>query len=129
MNYAWEYDMDQPRSKTRHYRLFLICLLLFVTTACASPDSSPTGEPGTLAGGTAMLSWDPSVGPDIVGYKVYLATASGAYGAPIATLAPDATSYTATGLEAGSTYFFVVTAYNSDGAESSFSNEVNKTII
>lgn len=76
-----------------------------------------------------MLSWDPSVGPDIVGYKVYLATASGAYGAPIVTLAPDVTSYTATGLEAGSTYFFVVTSYNSDGAESSFSNEVSKTII
>jgi hypothetical protein len=121
--------MDQPRSNTNRYHWFLIGLFLLVTTACASSDSSPTGEPGTLASGTAMLSWDPSVGPDIVGYKVYLATASGAYGGPLATLAPDATSYTATGLGAGSTYFFVVTAYNSDGAESSFSNEVSKTIL
>jgi hypothetical protein len=34
-----------------------------------------------------------------------------------------------TSLEGGTTYFFAVTAYNSDGAESSFSNEVSKTIL
>jgi hypothetical protein len=41
----------------------------------------------------------------------------------------DATSYTVTDLEIGTTYFFAVTAYNSSGAESSFSNEVIKTIL
>jgi hypothetical protein len=41
----------------------------------------------------------------------------------------DITTYTVTGLETGTTYFFVVTAYNSSGTESSFSNEVSKTIL
>ena len=40
----------------------------------------------------------------------------------------NVTDYTVTGLASGTTYFFTVTAYNTDGAESSFSNEVRKTI-
>jgi fibronectin type 3 domain-containing protein len=93
-----------------------------MTTGCASSDSTPTN-------GTALLSWDASGGPEVAGYKVYQATASGAYGAPIATLAGDITSYTVTGLETGTTYFFAVTAYNSDDVESPLSNEVSKTLL
>ena len=74
-------------------------------------------------------SWDASEGPDLAGYKIYQATAPGGYGAPIAILTVDVTRYTVTGLEFGTTYFFTVTAYNSNGAESSFSNEVSKTIL
>jgi hypothetical protein len=119
-----ECDMNLPRSIARHYLLFLICLFQLVTAACASSDSGPT-----TTSGTAMLSWDASVGPDVAGYKIYHAPMSGAYGAPFATVTMDVTSYTVTGLESGTNYFFTVTAYNSDGAESSFSNEVNKTIL
>lgn len=118
--------MKLPRSMSSHYHSFQICLFLLVATACASPDSAPTSAP---SGGTAMLSWDVSTGSDLAGYKIYQATTSGGYGAPIATLSMDVTNYTVTSLEAGATYFFVVTAHNSDGAESSFSNEVSKTIL
>jgi len=121
--------MERPRSMTSHYRWLLICLFLLVTTACASPDSSPISETATPTSETATLSWDASGGPDLAGYKIYQATASGAFGAPIATTTMDVTSHNVTGLEAGTTYFFVVTAYNSDGAESSFSNEVSKTTL
>lgn len=114
--------MELPRSMTSHYRWLLICLFPLVITACASPDSTPPSE-------TATLSWDANAGPDLAGYKVYQATTSGGYGAPIAALPMDVTSYTVAGLEASTTYFFVVTAYNSDGTESSFSNEVSKTIL
>jgi len=76
-----------------------------------------------------MLSWDANSGPDLAGYKIYQATTSGTYGAPIATLTMDLTIYAVSGLQTGTTYFFVVTAYNSDGAESSFSNEVSKTML
>ncbi|MDF0673410.1 MAG: fibronectin type III domain-containing protein [Nitrospira sp.] len=115
--------MELPRSMTSQYRWLLIRLFPLVITACASPDSdsAPTS-------GTATLSWDASAGPDLEGYKIYQATASGGYGAPIATVTMDFTSYTVTSLEASTTHFFAVTAYNSDGAESSFSNEVSKTI-
>jgi hypothetical protein len=121
--------MDLPRSIVSRYHWLLICLFLLVTTACASPDSEPTSETAAAIRETAMLSWDVNSAPDLEGYKIYLATTSGGYGAPIATLSMNITSYTVTGLETGTTYFFVVTAYNSSGAESSFSNEVSKTTL
>jgi fibronectin type 3 domain-containing protein len=120
--HAVRVDMDLPRSMVSRYYRFLICLFLLVTTACSSTSSTPTNE-------TATLSWDPNSAPDLEGYKIYLATASGRYGAPIATVPMDITNYTVTGLETGTTYFFVVTAYNSSGTESSFSNEVSKTTL
>lgn len=113
--------MELPRSMTSRYYWILIYLFLVVITACGSPDSAPAGR-------TAMLSWDASGGPNLEGYKIYQAMTSGGYGAPITTLPMDVTSYTVTGLETDTTYFFSVTAYNSSGAESSFSNEVSKTI-
>ena len=111
--------MKLPRAMTGHW--LLVCTFLLVNSSCASSDPTP-------ATGTAMLSWDASLGPDPAGYKIYQATASGAYGAPIAIVPVNITNYTVTSLEANITYFFVVTAYNSDGAESSFSNEVSKII-
>jgi hypothetical protein len=57
------------------------------------------------------------------------ATASGAYGAPIATLQGNVTGYTSSGLAVGTTHFFVVTAYDQAGNESSYSNEVSKSIF
>jgi hypothetical protein len=60
---------------------------------------------------------------------VYRGTGSGTYGAPLTTLPKTTTSYTATGLQNGTTYFFVITAYDSSGNESTFSNEVSKSIF
>jgi hypothetical protein len=80
---------------------------------------------------TAMLSWtapanntDGSTPADLSGYKVYFGTSSGTYGAPINV--GNVTSYTVTGLGSG-TYYFAVTAYNTSGDESGFSNEVSKS--
>ena len=56
-------------------------------------------------------------------------TGSGTYGAPLTTLPKTTTSYTATGLQTGTTYFFVITAYDSSGNESTFSTEVSKSIF
>jgi fibronectin type 3 domain-containing protein len=119
--------MDFLRSIVNHYHWLLICLFQFAIIACASPDSAPTSETAAATSETATLSWNANSEPDLQGYKIYLATTSGRYGAPITTLPMDVTSYTVTDLEAGTTYFFAVTAYNSSGAESSFSNEVTKT--
>jgi hypothetical protein len=77
----------------------------------------------------ATLTWNASTSSDVAGYKVYRATTSGAYGAPVATLQVNATSYIATGLQSGTTYFFVVTAFDTSGNESLHSNEVSKSIF
>jgi len=81
------------------------------------------------ASSSVTLIWNANTESDLAGYKVYRATASGAYSAPIATLTGNVTNYAAMGLQVGTTYFFVVTAYDNAGNESSVSNEVNKSIF
>lgn len=76
--------------------------------------------------GDAVLSWNPDMDPTLAGYKVYYGTASGHYGIPVDV--GIQTTYMVTGLGFG-TYYFTVTAYDSSGIESSYSNEVSKTFI
>jgi fibronectin type 3 domain-containing protein len=79
---------------------------------------------------TATLTWNANTEPDLAGYKVYQATASGAYPpTPIATLPKTVPSYTAMGLQVGTTYFFTITAYDTAGNESLKSPEVSKSIF
>ena len=78
---------------------------------------------------SATLTWNANTESDLAGYRVYRATSSGTYGAPIATIQGNTTSYIATGLQFGTTYFFVVTAFDIAGNESAYSNEVSKSIF
>jgi hypothetical protein len=78
---------------------------------------------------SVTLTWNANTESDLSGYRVYRATSSGAYGAPIATIQGNTTTYIATGLQFGTTYFFVVTAYDIAGNESAYSNEVSKSIF
>jgi fibronectin type 3 domain-containing protein len=78
---------------------------------------------------SALLTWSANTEKDLAGYKIYRATKSGEYGAPIATLDGNASTYTATGLQMGTTYFFVITSYDTAGNESPYSNEVNKSVF
>ena len=82
----------------------------------------------TSAANTATLTWNANSETDLAGYKVYVGTSSGAYAAPIATLPKTTTSYTVTGLQTGTTHFFVITAFDTAGKQSLHSNEVRKTI-
>ena len=105
-----------------------------ITVTASGSTNSPQQIPVSLtlsvtAAGTANLTWNTSTESDLTGYKVYRATASGTYGAPLATLPKTTTTYTATELQTGTTYFFVITAYDSSGNESTFSNEVSKSIF
>ncbi len=74
---------------------------------------------------TASLSWDANTESDLSGYKVYFGTAPGSYGTPVNV--GNTTSYTVSGLSDG-TYYFAVTAFDTSGNESGFSNEVSKTL-
>lgn len=80
------------------------------------------------AANAAGLAWNANTDSDLAGYKVYEGTSSGHYAAPITTLSKATTSYTVTGLQTGTTYFFVITAYDNVGNESLHSSEVSKII-
>ncbi len=73
---------------------------------------------------SVTLSWDANTEADLAGYKVYYGTASRTYGAPITI--GKVTTHTLSGLPSGMVYF-AVTAYNTAGLESGFSNEVSKS--
>jgi hypothetical protein len=68
------------------------------------------------------LTWDPNSESDLAGYKIYYGTASGNY--QWKTDVGNVTIYTQSGLDIGGTYYFAATAYNTQGLESGFSNEV-----
>jgi hypothetical protein len=70
-----------------------------------------------------VLAWDPNTEPTLAGYKVYVGTASGVYSTPINV--GNVTTYTVLNLAPGSVYFFVVTAFDVNGFESGWSNEVS----
>ncbi len=90
-----------------------ISALLLITTAAVA------------FGGAADLSWNANTEPDLSGYKVYYGASSGNYGTPISV--GNTTSHSLTNLSDG-TYFFAVTAIDTSGNESGFSNEVSKTL-
>lgn len=84
--------------------------------------------------GTATLSWtapqtrvDGSALTNLAGYKIYYGTQSGSYSAQVSITTPGTTTYVIQNLGPG-TYYFVTTAVDSDGNESSFSAERTKTI-
>ena len=77
---------------------------------------------------SVALAWDASKSSGVVGYNVYRATVSGG---PYTKLTPSAiseTQYTDTTVEAGHIYYYVVTSVDSNGVQSSYSNQVSVTI-
>jgi hypothetical protein len=80
----------------------------------------------TVYGTTQVtLEWDPNSETDLAGYRMYVGTSSGVYGAPVDV--GLTTTYTVTNLLGKHTYYFAATAYNAGGMESGRSNEVAYT--
>jgi chitinase len=69
------------------------------------------------------LAWDPNSETDLAGYRVYYGTSSGLY--PNVTDVGNMTTATISNLTAGQTYYFSATAYDTQGRESGYSNEVS----
>ncbi len=96
-------------------RSLLVCALV-LSAVFLSVAFSHQAEAANL-----NLAWDPS-GSDVAGYKIYSGTASRDYSSSVDV--GNQTSYTLTGLEDGRTYYLAVTAYNTSGVESEYSNEI-----
>lgn len=76
---------------------------------------------------SVSLEWDANSESDLAGYKIYWSSTSGSYTNINSILVnKDQTSATVTGLLSETTYYFVATAYDNDGYESDYSDEVRK---
>ena len=95
--------------------------------------------PGIASAAEVTLAWDDNTEPDLAGYNIYYDTSSGApyYGtgadqgaSPITVLIgdlndPQNPEITLTGLDDDQDYYLALTAFDSEGSESDYSNEVS----
>lgn len=82
--------------------------------------------PSQAFAATVRMNWNENTDQDLAGYRVYYGTASGAYDFNLD--AGNATTVEIGGLNAGSTYYFIVTAYDASGNESAPADEVSVVI-
>jgi hypothetical protein len=75
---------------------------------------------------TVTLAWDPNQEPDVAGYKIHYGTSSRTYQHTVDV--GVFTSCTISGLEVGKTYFFAVTAYDTNNNQSGYSAEAIYTV-
>jgi hypothetical protein len=68
------------------------------------------------------LAWDPNTDLELAGYRIYYGSLSDQYSSSVDV--GNQTSYTLSNLPDGKTYYFAATAYDREGYESDFSNEV-----
>src|SRR6202046_2206803 len=99
--------------------------------------SNATNSPATLglsgsgaqqSTRTVSLSWTDSA-TTVVGHNVYRGTNTGGpYGSKLTASPVTSTQFTDTGLQSGQTYYYVVTAVDSNGVESVYSNQATASI-
>jgi titin len=94
-------------------------------TTLLSVPSAPSGLTATaISAGQINLSWSDVANE--TGFKIERKTGSGGTYTQIATTGANITTYSDTGLTAGTTYFYRVRATNASG-DSSYSNETSAT--
>jgi hypothetical protein len=129
-------------SRTRIVSLFnavvLSLALPFLLVACgggadsgiSGNSTSTTSNDTPITPNSAALAWDAVAATNLSGYRVYYGTAPGVYlqsfgqGLSVGNI----TSYTLMGLSNGTRYYFAVTAFDTTGHESGYSNEAFKDI-
>jgi HYDIN/CFA65/VesB-like, Ig-like domain/Abnormal spindle-like microcephaly-assoc'd, ASPM-SPD-2-Hydin len=111
----------------------------FAPTASGSAEGSISIANGTssvpavvyLAGGSHLvnLSWSPSTSSTVIGYNIYRSTQdNGTYSLRLNSSLLSGTVFTDTSVALGQTYCYAVTAVDSSGIESSYSNPSLATI-
>ena len=125
-------ETDCNSSAQRYSRALLLLAVTGLPAACGGggAQSGWGSSNGSAGPNTATLTWDAVSDPNLSGYRVYYGTAPGTYlqSPGQGVNAGNVTTYTVTGLGGATTYYFVATTYDTSNRESTFSNEVSKTI-
>ena len=83
-----------------------------------------------LGGGchSVTLSWTASISPNITGYNIYRSMTSGGPYTKLNSSLIAATTYLDTAVQAGQTYYYVVTSVDLSGVESAYSNQATAVV-
>jgi centrosomal CEP192-like protein/ASPM-SPD-2-Hydin domain-containing protein len=101
----------------------------FASNALNSPTvQSASGSGAPPPQHSVALTWAASTSTNVVGYNVYRGTVSGGPYAQINSALDSITSDTDSTVQGGQTYYYVVTAVDSAGAESTYSNQTTAVI-
>ena len=84
--------------------------------------ATPARSANTTNTYSVTLSWLASPSPVVAGYRLYSGVVSGLYLNSVEL--GNVSTNTVVGLVRGTTYFFAITAYDTNGLESAFSNEI-----
>ena len=100
-------------------------------TPTPTPTATPTPVPTPTPTRSVTLAWDQNPvtsdpATNTVGYLLHIGFASGIYAQT--TNLGNTTSVVVSNLTSGTKYFFAVTAYNSAGIDSPYSNEVSYSV-
>lgn len=93
------------------------------TCVTVSPGPGPDPTPRSVS-----LSWTASTSSGVTGYRIHRATAAGGPYTVLNSSLVTGTTYRDTGVVAGTTYYYVVTAVNSANLSSSYSNEARAAV-
>jgi len=103
--------------------------LSFASNASNTPTfQSLTGNGTAPLPHSVALNWNASTSSNVVGYNVYRGTVSGGPYAQINSALNTGTNDMDTTVQSGHTYYYVVTAVDSNGSESVFSNQIQAAI-
>ena len=98
----------------------------------ALPDTTPPADPANLSitsgSGSIVLDWNDNGEADLDAYNIYRSTTSGNGYSLIASTSGSTSNYTDTSVQAGVTYYYVVTAVDDQDNESGYSNEMSGSI-
>jgi hypothetical protein len=98
----------------------------FTSNASNSAAETLTGTGAAPPQHSVDLSWNGT--STVVGYNVYRGSQSGGPYTKINSALDASTTYTDSSVQAGQIYYYVTTAVDSSGAESSYSNQIQTSI-
>jgi Abnormal spindle-like microcephaly-assoc'd, ASPM-SPD-2-Hydin len=102
--------------------------IYFISTALNSPTlESVTGTAVLSQGHKVDLSWNPSTSA-VVGYNIYRSGNSGGPYSKINSALSASTTYTDDQVQSGVIYFYVTTAVDVNGTESTYSNQAQAVV-